>query len=337
MLSLLLSFGSSALVTLTTTDAARSLFGSEDILFVFFSGSHCEDCAKSYSEFEKASTFFDEPTFASIDCSALSDFCREYRVNRFPFICLLFTVPDTRTEFQDFKSADRFADFIEVELNITANRSGPVVRTLTPAGFVETISEKSCSLIYFYQPGCRKCGRALPEVMKVGETYATESRALVGLMNCVAHLDFCEGEGVESFPQIRLYKGNESKVDYQGIKGRYQIVEFVNQECGLDAQVLLNDTAGLLKGRAEEIVKEFKAGRDREKLIEEMKGIAGGELYVEAMELIVEDGDEELTSQLIAMERALHKETGTDEELVAIKLKHNVFSLFKEKKGDAGL
>lgn len=89
-------------------------------------------------------------------------------------------------------------------------------------------------MIKFFQPWCSQCTRMKPDWDRLSEE--AHPSVFIADVNCEYEHDFCQNEGIEGFPTIRVYK--DGSVDtYDGGRGFDALRSFVDtnlaQKCDI--------------------------------------------------------------------------------------------------------
>jgi N-methylhydantoinase B/oxoprolinase/acetone carboxylase alpha subunit len=91
----------------------------------------------------------------------------------------------------------------------------------------------------------------------------------------------------------------------------------------------LNDEVGrILTPEVKKLVAAFKAGGDRQKLVNEMKAIDGADLYVRVMERIIANGYTTIESDVKKMSDVVKQRKGSNVSIDGVKRRLNVFREF---------
>jgi protein disulfide-isomerase A6 len=228
------------------------------------------------------------------------------------------------------RSPDGFADFIEKETGLKAKRPPRILADLTPQSFTKFQQDYNCSFIFYYSGLCSHCRKILPEIHAASPAFQFDNNSKMAILNCGLYDEFCINQDAGQYPIALLYRGGET-LKYEGENKADSIVAFINDKCGAQRAMdgNLNDEAGrILSDTVRRIVAEFKKGGDRQKLIEEMKGVNGAEAYVKTMERIIANGDATVESDIAKMTEVIKQRKGSAVSIDGVKRRLNVFREF---------
>jgi protein disulfide-isomerase A6 len=326
----LLALSSAYLLEIQSMESARSILSSEEAVFILFTKNNCGECDRTFASFDRAASFFEKPHFLVANCHVVSPLCDENGITAQPFVGLLRPRTGNRTQFMGDRSPDGFADFVERETGERAKRPPRILAELTPESYPKFREDHNCTFVFYYSGICSHCRKILPEVHKAAPAFQFDGHTKMAIFNCGLYEDFCEENNAANFPIGWLYRSGE-KVLFEGEKTVDRFVEFINDKCGAQRGMdgNLNDEAGrIVTDEMKRLVREFKAGGDRAKILEQVKGIEGAETYVWAMERIVANGDATVSVDCGKMSEVIQKRKGSAVSIDGVKRRLNVLREF---------
>ncbi|TFK75865.1 disulfide isomerase [Pluteus cervinus] len=99
------------------------------------------------------------------------------------------------------------------------------VISLTTASFEEVVNPESLILVEFFAPWCGHC-KALAPAYEEAATSLKEKGIKLAKVDCVEEADFCQANGVQGYPTLKIYK-NGSATDYTGPRQADGIVSYM--------------------------------------------------------------------------------------------------------------
>lgn len=99
------------------------------------------------------------------------------------------------------------------------------VLDLTPANFDSTVKPESLMLVEFFAPWCGHC-KALAPHYEEAATSLKEKNIKLAKVNCVDEADFCQSNGVQGYPTLRIYRNGEH-TDYNGPRKADGIISYM--------------------------------------------------------------------------------------------------------------
>eukprot|EP00794_Sanderia_malayensis_P017549 gene17549-19299_t len=167
--------------------------------FIDFFAPWCPPCMKLLPEWRKAGKQMGDRTanFGTVDCTTHRYLCQQYSIRSYP-TSVFFNNSEPHS-ISGFHSADDLIEFIEDTLN-------PAVLKMTPGSFEASIVNKPYGemwLIDFYAPWCGPCNQLTPIYRKLAKRLKGDAK--LAMVNCQEHQYFCQMQGVNSYPTIRLY------------------------------------------------------------------------------------------------------------------------------------
>jgi len=205
---------SSSVQTLGPDDFPAKVTRPDLPFFVDFFAPWCPPCMRLLPEYRKAARSFDynEVGFGTVDCTIHSNLCNMYNIRSYPTTILYNnSIPH---QFTGHHTAADLVEFIE-------NTLKPAVVQLTPETFQSLVAERTKGetwLVDYYAPWCGPCNELSPDWNKLAKLM--EGEAGVGSVDCQKYRSFCQEQGVNSYPTIRLYphhsQGSRNYVSHRG-------------------------------------------------------------------------------------------------------------------------
>uniref|UniRef100_A0A1A7YN79 DnaJ homolog subfamily C member 10 n=2 Tax=Iconisemion striatum TaxID=60296 RepID=A0A1A7YN79_9TELE len=173
---------------------------------VDFFAPWCPPCRALLPELRKASIqLAGQIKFGTLDCTIHHDLCSMYNIQAYP-TTVVFNGSSVH-EYEGHHSADGILEFIKDLVN-------PSVVILDPSSFTDRVRGRAEGLIWavdFYAPWCGPCQALMPEWRRMARMLS--GQILVGSVDCQNFQTFCQGQGVRSYPEIRLYTGSTKQPD----------------------------------------------------------------------------------------------------------------------------
>jgi thiol-disulfide isomerase/thioredoxin len=320
---------SSEYFELTPENAAQFIGGPKPILVKFYNPD-CPHCRAMADAFATCAHLFTDVLFGGMDCIKNKKLCEFYNVNTYPMVHLFPAHSTEAVDYDGDKTLDSFADFVELNTGIKPGKFSQIesaLRSLSAGDFQRFLQSKSCVCVVFHRPSSESSRGRMAAVEEVGKIFQGDGNVSMGSVDCDKYGDLCAKQRIESYPTVRVAREESWRESESGEVD--EILGFVNRECGTERgrDGLLNDEAGTNRA-ADELVKEFLLAEDKRRVIDEMKGMEGGEFYVKVMERYVANGVEKLRKDIAGMWAILDQRTGSLASLDGLKRRYNVFRRF---------
>lgn len=324
-------FTLSAYVEITSKNVNK-IIGGDSPVFVKFYSQSCGHCRAMAEDFAEAATYFNKVIFGGICCDDERKLCEKYKIDGYPTM-YLFGAKQTEklAEFEGKRTADAFSDFVENYTHIRGKRPPNYLVDANPHNFENHTKSHKCVFNTFFAPWCGHCKKFLPQAKLAASAFQADSEIMISRMDCEKYHEFCSAQGVNGYPTIKLFKGDEV-IPFEGKRSLDNVVDFINAHCGTQRGTdgLLNDAAGLVDGAAA-IVSEFLASEDKSDALAKMKALPGTEFYVKVMDRIAAKGIEQIGKDVQTMKAILAARKGSAASLDGMKRRLNVFNEFLPK------
>ncbi|AWP13690.1 putative dnaJ -like subfamily C member 10 [Scophthalmus maximus] len=169
---------------------------------VDFFAPWCPPCRALLPELRKASIqLAGQMKFGTLDCTIHHSLCSVYNIQAYP-TTVIFNGSSVH-EYEGQHSADGILEFIQDLVN-------PTVVILDPPSFTDRVKGRANGQIWavdFYAPWCGPCQALMPEWRRMARLLS--GQVLVGSVDCQRFQAFCQGQGVRSYPEIRLYHSQQ--------------------------------------------------------------------------------------------------------------------------------
>ncbi|XP_057305172.1 dnaJ homolog subfamily C member 10-like [Hydractinia symbiolongicarpus] len=199
-----------------------------DNWFIDFFAPWCPPCMKLLPEWRKAGKQIGGTMaqFGTVDCTIHKGLCQQYNVRSYPTI--IFYNQSTPHLFSGgSRTAEQIIAFAEDILN-------PPVVILTPETFESLVNKKSVGetwLVDFYAPWCGPCMELAPTYRQLAKKLKGD--AVLGQIDCQQFSYFCNVQGINSYPTIRLYpyhgEGASYYIPHQGWRDLHSLHTWVFQ------------------------------------------------------------------------------------------------------------
>jgi thiol-disulfide isomerase/thioredoxin len=352
LLSLLLSFTVSEYVEITDLNVHRYIGGHKPAVVKFYK-EMCGQCIDIAPEFSNVSTLYSDVVFGGVDCDTYEHICRQHEIDDIPVILLFPPGSQRGLPFnEEFMRSDEISKFI---LKATGKRPyAPLVsnvQELNALNIQKFTSRTQCGMVLFTGRKCHFCDHLEPQFMHLSGVYHRETNISIGIIRCEDDVRFCEsmdvydggsgsyGPNQDDFspaatnlpiypPAIKWFK-NGKWHNFTATQIMSEMVTLLNAECGAERRPdgLLSDAAGTSRA-GDEVVKQFLRAKDdetRKQLVEQVRKIAGGDVYAMAMERYIEKGAEQMKKDTQTMKLSLDERKSSIAARDTLKRRYNVF------------
>jgi len=116
---------------------------------------------------------------------------------------------------------------------VNAGEEDPDVVELTDADFDDRIKEYDIALVEFFAPWCGHCKRLKPEYAKAATILlANDPPVPLVKVDCTANTEVCKKYSVSGYPTLKIFKGGDFALDYDGPREANGIVGYMRNKAG---------------------------------------------------------------------------------------------------------
>jgi thioredoxin domain-containing protein 5 len=152
------------------------------------------------------------------------------------------------------RGLDDLKEFVSAQLGAAAGgdtapkekepEAPSAVTKLSPESFKAEV-EKGVTFVKFFAPWCGHCKRMAPTWEKLAENYVDNEGVTIAHVDCTDEENknraLCDGEGVNGFPTLNIYKDGEKVEEYNGKRDLDALVEFVDKHIKGEVKVEVKD------------------------------------------------------------------------------------------------
>jgi protein disulfide-isomerase A6 len=266
-------------------------------------------------------------------------------VQGYPTIKLFAKNSAKGSDYQGERTADAITRFVE-EQGVRRVGSKTNVVSLSPADFDAVVNtpegaRKTSVLVKFFAPWCGHCKHLAPEYEKAAKVFARDAAEVVlAEVDCDAHGKLCEKFGVSGYPTLKWFpKGGADVVEYEGGRTVQDIVDFVDNRCGLQRAIdgRLKETAGR-NTELDVLVAQFKVAPEKAPLIKQAKELAEkllpeaeakrAKYYAKVMEAIVEKGEGFVAAEKTRIDSMLAGTSLSESKIEEFTVRRNILNAF---------
>ncbi|EMD40736.1 hypothetical protein CERSUDRAFT_111314 [Gelatoporia subvermispora B] len=113
-------------------------------------------------------------------------------------------------------------------VTLTAADGASDVVDLTGTNFDSIVNPESLILVEFFAPWCGHC-KALAPHYEEAATALKEKNIKLAKVNCVDEADFCQANGIQGYPTLRVYRNGEY-TDYTGPRKTDGIISYMTKQ-----------------------------------------------------------------------------------------------------------
>ncbi|VDM24465.1 unnamed protein product [Toxocara canis] len=200
----------SPMVTLSAKSYEEAISSQKNWLIDYFA-PWCPPCLRLLHELRKLHNFVDNIHIGTVDCVQHASICEQAAVSSYP-TTVYYANGRAHTNV-GFHGVRAVAQFIE-------DLRSPSVQELSEADFNNLVSGRSEGTIWlvdFFAPWCGPCQELAPEFRRLARSVHQRSQAVqFGTVDCDAYRQLCTGNGINSYPTIRLFPSDLSQmsIDY---------------------------------------------------------------------------------------------------------------------------
>eukprot|EP00088_Acartia_fossae_P060237 TRINITY_DN7208_c0_g1_i1.p1 TRINITY_DN7208_c0_g1~~TRINITY_DN7208_c0_g1_i1.p1 ORF type:complete len:398 (-),score=125.61 TRINITY_DN7208_c0_g1_i1:188-1381(-) len=203
---------------------------------------HCIKLAPTWDELAKVFEKDDDVKIAKIDCTEHQSICQENDVRGYPTLALFRAGRKIET-YKGARSLSDLKDFVNANKGSAgagASEDGKVpepgkpspVLKLENSNFEDEVKE-GIVFVKFFAPWCGHCKRLAPTWEQLAEHYAGNEGVKIAHVDCTADNNvnraLCDGQGVNGFPTLNIYKDGEKAEEYSGKRDLEALKAFVEK------------------------------------------------------------------------------------------------------------
>uniref|UniRef100_H2YBN2 DnaJ homolog subfamily C member 10 n=1 Tax=Ciona savignyi TaxID=51511 RepID=H2YBN2_CIOSA len=177
----------------------RSLLENNHLWFVDFFAPWCPPCRALLPELRKASTSLVDIKFGTVDCTLFPNVCQQFNIHSYP-TTMLFN-QSVVTQYNGHHSSHGILEFVQDLLS-------PPYEHLSADSFKSKVQRRKVGetwMVDFHAHWCGPCKAMLPAWRQMAKLL--NGVVMVGAVDCAepSNTEFCKTQGVNSYPEIRLY------------------------------------------------------------------------------------------------------------------------------------
>jgi len=231
-------------LSILTEASFKKALGSGDAFVKFYAPwcGHCIKLAPTWDSLAKEFEADDRVKIAKIDCTAHQSVCKENEIRGYPTLAYF----RNGAKVEAYKGGRGLADlkeFVSAQLGVAAGgdaapakeaepEAPTVVAKLDKDSF-EAGVEKGVTIVKFFAPWCGHCKRLAPTWEKLAEHYVDVEGVSVAHVDCTVEENknraLCDGQGVNGFPTLNIYKAGEKAGEYSGKRDLDSLIAFVDK------------------------------------------------------------------------------------------------------------
>jgi len=243
-----------------TSDSFASTVGKGDTFIKFYAPwcGHCIKLAPAWDELAKAFEADSNVKIAKIDCTEHQSVCQENDVRGYPTLAYF----RNGKKVENYKGARNLADLKDY---INTNKGGagadasedgkvPAAEEAAPAAVVkldnanfEDEVKEGIVFVKFFAPWCGHCKRMAPTWEQLAQDYKETDGVKIAHVDCTeennVNRDLCNGQGVNGFPTLNIYKNGVKAEEYSGKRDLSVLKEFVEKHVAAKEEVKEEEAA----------------------------------------------------------------------------------------------
>jgi len=237
-------------LTILTEGSFAGVIEKGDTFVKFYAPwcGHCVKLAPTWDDLAKAFENDPDVSIAKVDCTENQSTCQENDVRGYPTLAYfragrkIETYKGARalSELKDFVNAQKGSSGSEASEDGKVPETGPSpVLKLDNTNFEEKVKE-GVVFVKFYAPWCGHCKNLAPTWEKLAEEFKDVEGVSVAHVDCTAgdneNRPLCDGQGVNGFPTLNIYKNGEKVEEYTGKRDLGLLKEFVKKHASEDEE-----------------------------------------------------------------------------------------------------
>jgi protein disulfide-isomerase A1 len=135
----------------------------------------------------------------------------------------------------------RFSSSFLFSAALAAVASASDVSSLTKDTFPDFIKENDLVLAEFFAPWCGHCKALAPEYEEAATTLK-EKNIKLAKVDCTEEADLCKSFGVEGYPTLKVFRGQENVTPYSGARKAPAIISYMTKQSLPAVSILTKET-----------------------------------------------------------------------------------------------
>jgi len=202
---------------------------------------HCIKLAPTWDELAKAYEKDEQVKIAKIDCTQHQSICQEQEVRGYPTLAYFKAGRKDQT-YKGARALSELKDFVNAIKGVAAAgaEDGKVPEQPAPSPVLklgqdnfEAENKEGIVFVKFYAPWCGHCKRMAPTWEQLAEAYKGTEGVKIAHVDCTAdgnvNRNLCDGQGVNGFPTVIIYKNGEKVEEYAGKRELDALKAFVEK------------------------------------------------------------------------------------------------------------
>jgi len=201
---------------------------------------HCIKLAPTWDSLAKAFESDNDVKIAKVDCTEHQSVCQENDVRGYPTLAYfrngrkIETYKGARAlgDLKDFINAQKGEAGKEASDDGKVPEAGPSPLLKLDTNNFEESTKEGVTFVKFFAPWCGHCKRLAPTWEKLAEEYKDVEGVKIGHVDCTAgnneNRGLCDGQGVNGFPTLNIYKDGEKVEEYNGKRDLSDLKAFVD-------------------------------------------------------------------------------------------------------------
>jgi len=233
-----------------TVESFGDSVASGDTFIKFYAPwcGHCQKLAPVWDDLAKAFEKDEKVKVAKVDCTKHQSVCQEHEVRGYPTLAY-FSLGKKVETYKGARTLAELKDFINTmkgtEKEAPAGaEDGKVPDSTKPSAAVVALDKDTfpegtktgVTFVKFFAPWCGHCKRLAPTWEELAQKYKGNSGVSIAHVDCTAgenvNRALCDGQGVNGFPTLNIYKDGEKVGEYSGKRDLEALSAFVEKHVG---------------------------------------------------------------------------------------------------------
>jgi len=236
-----------------TADSFAESVGSGDTFIKFYAPwcGHCQKLAPVWDDLAKSFEKDEKVKVAKVDCTKHQSVCQEHEVRGYPTLAYFSAGKKVET-YKGARTLAELKDFMNTMKGSEAPAAagaddGKVPDNTKPALAVVSLMKDSfeehvktgVTFVKFFAPWCGHCKRLAPTWEELAQKFKGTAGVSIAHVDCTAgdnvNRALCDGQGVNGFPTLIIYKDGEKVAEYSGKRDLEALTAFVEKHSGGDS------------------------------------------------------------------------------------------------------